>query len=59
MRWSCRRGCGAGGEKTYASAAEATKYATAFNAERAGFGERAPFIALLPLRMWKRLTRSR
>jgi hypothetical protein len=52
MRWSCTRGCGAGGEKTYASAADAARYARAFDREdREDIGRRAPLIGLLPLRI--------
>jgi hypothetical protein len=54
MRWSCER-CGfAGGEKTYVSAADATRFAAAFDREdRADLGRRAPLIGLLPLRIWR------
>jgi hypothetical protein len=31
MRWACVRDCGAGGEKVYDSAADATRYAAAFD----------------------------
>src|SRR4051794_29076719 len=59
MRWSCRRGCGAGGAKTYDEASQARRYTEAFNAERSGrVGERAPLIATFPLRLWARLRRS-
>jgi hypothetical protein len=59
MRWSCER-CGAdGGEKTYGSAAEAERFARAFDREdREDLGRRAPLIGLLPLRLW-RLWRDR
>ena len=33
MRWSCERGCGAGGEKRYDSAEDATRFAAAFDRE--------------------------
>jgi hypothetical protein len=54
MRWSCAR-CGAlGGEKTYASADEAGRYARAFDREdRDDIGRRAPLVAGLPLRLWR------
>jgi hypothetical protein len=55
MRWECRRGCGDGGAKVYPSAAEAQKYAAAFNVKGGASGDRAPLIALLPLRIWNRL----
>lgn len=59
MRWECGRGCGAGGEKVYAEPSEAKRYAEAFNSEKqTRIGQRAPLVALLPLRMWARLKRS-
>ena len=52
MRWRCERGCGAGGEKLYASPADAARYARAFDREdRQELGRRAPLIGLLPLRI--------
>jgi hypothetical protein len=52
MRWACERGCGAGGAKTYASAADASRYAQGFDREdRSELGRRAPLIGLLPLRI--------
>ena len=60
MRWTCERGCGAGGEKRYASAADARRYAAAFDREdREDLGRRAPLIGLLPLRVFRVLRRSR
>ncbi len=52
MVWECGR-CGrAGGSKTYAGAADAERYARAFDREdRRSLGERAPLVALLPLRI--------
>jgi hypothetical protein len=51
MRWSCER-CGAGGEKTYATAGEAARYARAFDRkERAELGRRAPLLGMFPLRL--------
>jgi hypothetical protein len=53
MRWTCARGCGAGGEKEYETADEATRYAAAFDREdRDEVGRRAPFLGMFPLRMW-------
>jgi hypothetical protein len=53
MTWSCERGCGSGGSKEYASAAEAARYAAALDREdRAELGRRAPFLGLFPLRLW-------
>jgi hypothetical protein len=58
MRWTCARGCGAGGEKTYPSAAAARRYAAAFDREdREDLGRRAPLVGLLPLRLARRLRR--
>jgi hypothetical protein len=58
MRWSCVR-CGAGGAKTYASAADAARYAQALDREdREDIGRRAPLISGLPLRLL-RLWRNR
>jgi hypothetical protein len=52
MRWHCQRGCGAGGSKRYGTAAEARRYAAAFDREdREDLGRRAPLIGLLPLRI--------
>jgi hypothetical protein len=52
MRWRCARGCDAGGQKEYASAQEAGRYARAFDREdREDLGRRAPLVGLLPLRL--------
>ena len=60
MRWTCQRGCGASGEKVYTTAADARRYASAFDREdRADIGRRAPLIGLLPLRVWRAVRRSR
>jgi hypothetical protein len=51
MRWSCERGCGAGGSKRYRSSNDARRYAAAFDrADRGDLGRRAP-LGLLPLRL--------
>jgi hypothetical protein len=56
MRWSCARGCGAGGEKRYATTEDAARYARAFDREdRDDLGRRAPLIGLFPLRLWRAL----
>lgn len=56
--WSCARGCGAGGSKRYPSAADAARYAAAFDREDSDdLGRRAPLIGLLPLRLWRALRR--
>jgi hypothetical protein len=53
MRWTCERGCGAGGSKEYGEPAEAARYAAAFDREdRDEVGRRAPFLGMFPLRMW-------
>ncbi len=53
MRWTCERGCGAAGAKEYASAAEAARYAAAFDTEdRTELGRRAPALGMFPLRLW-------
>ena len=60
MRWQCQRGCGAGGEKRYATAADAQRYAAALDREdREDLGQRAPLIAGLPLRLVRALRRRR
>ncbi|MFA1548965.1 hypothetical protein [Actinomadura chokoriensis] len=52
MRWSCVRECGAGGSKEYESAAQAQRYARAFDRKDTDdLGRRAPLMGLFPLRM--------
>jgi hypothetical protein len=52
MRWECARGCGAGGEKHYPTAAAASRYAGALDREDSqDLGRRAPLVGLLPLRI--------
>jgi hypothetical protein len=59
MRWECERGCGAGGAKSYDSAADAERFARAFDREdRRELGRRAP-VGLLPLRVIRALRGSR
>ena len=54
MHWSCERGCGLEGSKSYATAADAARYARAFDREaRDDVGRRAP-LSLLPLRLVRR-----
>jgi len=49
MRWACERCGGEGGSKTYATAADAERYARAFDRRDAeGLGKR-PLLSLLPL----------
>jgi len=58
MTWSCERCGGDAGSKTYASAADAARYARAFDREdREDLGRRAPLVGLLPLRLWRALWR--
>ena len=53
MHWTCKRGCGAGGSKEYASASDAARYAAAFDRDdRSELGRRAPLLGMFPLRMW-------
>jgi hypothetical protein len=57
MRWDCARGCGAGGTKRYPTAAQAERFAHAFDREdRSDLGRRAP-VGLLPLRLVRALRR--
>jgi len=54
MHWECERGCGFAGEKRYADADAARRYAAAFDREdREGIGRRS-LISLLPLRLARR-----
>ncbi len=60
MRWQCQRDCAAGGEKRYATEAEAQRYAAALDREnREDLGLHAPLIAGLPLRLLRVLRRRR
>ena len=60
MRWQCARGCGAGGEKRYATAEEAARYAAGLDREdREDLGRHAPLIAGLPLRLVRLLRQRR
>ncbi|MFF4242322.1 hypothetical protein ACFYYL_41200 [Actinomadura geliboluensis] len=54
LLWTCDRKCGAGGAKEYETAADAARYARAFNREdREDLGRRAPLIGLFPLRLFR------
>lgn len=54
--WECERGCGERHTKTYQTAAEAKRYATAFDRRgNADLGRRAPLIGLFPLRLWRKI----
>jgi hypothetical protein len=60
LLWQCRRGCGASGTKRYATPADASLFARAFDREdRQDFGRRAPFFALFPLRLFIRQRKGR
>jgi hypothetical protein len=54
LRWECARDCGAGGEKRYPSAAEAQRYARAFNRRDSDEIGRRPTLSLLPLWLSRR-----
>ena len=59
MRWTCERDCGASGEKRYPSAADAARFARAFDREdRRDLGRRAP-LGLLPLRLIRAIVHRR
>jgi hypothetical protein len=56
MRWTCQRGCGAGGEKEYVTSADAARYATAFDREdRDSIYRGRAMLSVLPLRLFHRL----
>ena len=58
MRWECRRGCGATGEKTYANPADAARYAAVFDKDdRDALGRNRLILSLLPLRIFRRRKR--
>ena len=55
MSWACAR-CGAeGGSKTYESAAEAERYARAFDRDESKAGSAHPTLSTLPLAVMRRL----
>jgi hypothetical protein len=59
LSWECERGCGARGTKRYPSAAEAARYAKAFDREdRKDIGRR-PLLSLLPLGLARKSSRRR
>jgi len=58
MRWSCARGCGAGGEKRYESAELAARYARALDREDRDDVGRRPLLSLLPLGLARRTRRD-
>ena len=54
LRWECGRGCGELGEKRYETAADASRYARAFDPEdRDKLGVRAP-VSLFLMRLVRR-----
>ncbi|MGV0836418.1 hypothetical protein [Mycolicibacterium thermoresistibile] len=58
MHWACARCGGAAGTKQYPTAADARRYAAAFNRRDVDdLGKRAPLLGLLPLRLWQRFRR--
>jgi hypothetical protein len=59
MRWACERGCGAAGEKRYATPEDARRYARALDREdRSDIGRR-PLLSLLPIGLARRARRRR
>jgi hypothetical protein len=58
MRWECQR-CGyVGGDKEYATAEDAARYAAALDREdREALRRRPALLSLLPLRLFQRLRR--
>jgi hypothetical protein len=54
MRWECERECGFGGDKRYPSAADAQRYARAFNRRDSADIGRRPTLSLLPLWLARR-----
>jgi hypothetical protein len=59
MRWSCDRGCGEGGEKTYETAAEARRYAAAFDRRDSDRVGNHRTLSTVPLWIVRRLRRGR
>jgi len=60
MRWTCERGCGAGGAKRYPTAEKAELYARGFNRRDADdLGRRAPLVGLFPLRLLRAARRRK
>lgn len=60
LTWHCQRGCGARGSKAYPTAAQARRFAAAFDREdREDLGRRAPYLGLFPLRLWRRWRAAR
>lgn len=57
MRWECERECGFAGEKRYASAAEAQRYARAFDRRDADDLGKRPTLSLIPMWLARRVGR--
>jgi len=55
MRWSCARGCGEGGEKTYGTAEEAARFAAAFDKRDSSRAGDHPTLSTLPLWVARKL----
>jgi hypothetical protein len=54
LPWHCERDCGAGGSNVYATAADAGRYAAAFDRPDSEDIGRRPLLSLLPLRLARR-----
>lgn len=57
MRWDCERECGFGGEKRYASPADAQRYARALDHRDTDELGKRPTLSLLPLWLGRRASR--
>lgn len=55
LRWSCARACGEGGEKTYGTAAEARRYAAAFDRRDSDRVGDHPTLSTLPVWVARKL----
>lgn len=58
MRWDCERGCGHEGEKLYASAAQAQRYARALDRRDSDDLGKRPTLSLLPMWLGRRFDRA-
>jgi hypothetical protein len=58
MHWDCERGCGLEGEKRYASAGDAQRYARAFDHRDSDDLGKRPSLSLLPLWLGRRASRA-
>jgi hypothetical protein len=59
MTWACERGCGEGGSKEYESAAEASRYAAAFDRRDSDSVGSRPTVSTFPLWLARRLRQNR